>query len=699
MPVLLRAIAVMAIVLAFPAAALAGTSVLQPFPTNLDTVADSSQVTDLRVNLPLPSCSARPSDCADDAVLNSLDGFNIQPRITIPFSSAIDLHTVSNSNIFLVGPSDHVVGINQAVWEPLTNTLSVESDEQLAQDSTYLLVVTRGVHAANGDPLDAMSLQRDPGSAPTYRNALLDALPSAFAGGANPADIAGASLFTTQSITATSEKIREQIREAPAPIPSFNLGPRGARTVFENKPGLSITWNQQTTVTGPLSPQPLPIAATQIFPKSIAEIAYGSFASPDYEDASRTIPAVGTLTGVPAVQSVNNLEFTLFMPSSTKEHPKPAGGWPVAVFGHGFTDSMNGAPWAVASSLANAGIATIAINVVGHGFGSASTYTVTRHDDSVTFPAGGRGFDQNGDGKIDSTEGVNAAGGSIVSSRDGLRQTVFDLVQLVHVLQSGVHVDGDESRHGDGHEDGDGHGHGDERRSPDLSTSRIYYSGQSFGGIYGVELLGLESTIRAGVPNVAGGPVVEIARLSPTFRPLVGIALITRSPSLYNAIPNANVTSFVENMPLRNLPLVVDTVPGAAAIQNFLDNSEWAQQTGNPEGWAPFISKPVIFQFARGDQTVPNPTATRVIRAGNLAARTTLFRNDLAHVDKGTSANPHTFLTNIIGPGAPFALEAQNQIATFFASDGATMIDPDGADKYFETPASILPEDLDFITP
>jgi hypothetical protein len=106
---------------------------------------------------------------------------------------------------------------------------------------------------------------------------------------------------------------------------------------------------------------------------------------------------------------------------------------------------------------------------------------------------------------------------------------------------------------------------------------------------------------------------------------------------------------------------------------------------------------PIIFQFARGDQTVPNPTATRVIRAGNFAARTTLFRNDLAQPAAGTSKNPHTFLTNIVGPGAPFALEAQNQIATFFASDGATTIDPDGAAPFFETPSSILPEDLDFI--
>jgi hypothetical protein len=293
-----------------------------------------------------------------------------------------------------------------------------------------------------------------------------------------------------------------------------------------------------------------------------------------------------------------------------------------------------------------------------------------------TFSAGGRGFDQDGNGTIDSTEGVNAAGGSIVGNRDGLRQTVIDIDQLIRMLQGGVDVNGD--------------------GTPDLSTSRIYYTGQSFGGIYGVELLGLEPTIRAGVTNVAGGPIVEIARLSPSFRGLAGFLLLFRTPSLYNAVPNAGLTNFNENEPFRNQPLLVDTVPGAEAIQGYLDNAEWAQQAGNPEGWAPHISMPVIFQFARGDQTVPNPTATRVIRAGNLASRTTLFRNDLAHTDFGTSKNPHTFLTNITGAGALFALEAQNQIATFFASDGVTTIDPDGAQPYFETPSSLLPEDLAF---
>jgi len=681
MPITVRVAVLAAIVLAFPAAAFAGTSAGQPTPTNLDTVADATQLTGLRVDLPLPNCAANALRCDDVSVLNTLDGFNIQPRLTIPFSGPIDLSTVSSSNIFLIGPGGHVVGIDQAVWEPLTNTLHAESAEQLDQDSTYLLIVTRGVHDASGKPLDTTTFRHDLNFGQTkdpatkaYRKALIDALGSAFVAGVRNDDIAAASLFTTQSITAISQKIRDQIRSAPAPQANFNIATGGARAVFANSPTLQIRLNRQNSVAGPLTTSTLSPGILFLptnFPGSVGTIAYGSFPSPNYEDSSQAYPPVGTRTGVPVVQRMENLVFTLFVPSGTA----PAGGWPVAIFGHGFTDSMNGAPWAVAASLARAHIATIAINVVGHGGGSAGTFTVSRPGlPTLTLPAGGRGIDQDHNGTIDSTEGVNAANGSIVSNRDGLRQTVVDLVELTHMLQGGVDVDGD--------------------GSPDLSTSRIYYSGQSFGGIYGVELLGLESTIHAGVPNVAGGPIVEIARLSPSFRALVGLSLLARG--LYNATP-VNGINFNENMPLKGQPLVVDTVDGAEAIQNFLDDSEWAQQAGNPEGWAPYISMPVIYQFARGDKTVPNPTASRVIHAGHLESRTTLFRNDLTNPLFGTSSNPHTFLTNIVGPGQTFAYEAQDQIATFFASDGATTIDPDGALPYFETPSSIFPEDLAFI--
>jgi Bacterial Ig-like domain len=679
----LRAGLVLCALFAFPASALAATTAGQAFPSNLYTVEDATQATGLRVNLEKPNCAVRPNDCADIDVLNTLDGFNIQPRISVPFSAPIDLSTVSSSTIFLVGPGFHKVGINQVVWEAAANTLHFESDEQLAQTSTYLLVVTNGVHGADGEPLDTTTFRHDLNFGQTkdpavkaYRKSLLDALSMARAVGVNSDDIAAASLFTTQTITAISDKIRAQIQAAPPPAARFDLGAAGERTVFPLSTITAVQWNRQVG-TSTFGNSFLPVPALSAFGPVISTVAFGSYQSRDYETPAKVIPAYGTATGTPVVQATNTIGFTLFVPAGAK----PAGGWPVAIFGHGFGDSRAGAPWAVASSLASRGLASIAINVVGHGGGPLGRYNVLRSGGlpTVVLSDGGRAIDQNGNGTYDSTEGVNAAApNTLISNRDGLRQTVIDLMQLVRMLQGAVDVDGDSAA--------------------DLSTSRVYYAGQSFGGIYGVQLLGVEPAVRAGVANVPGGPIIEIARLSPVFRPLVGIPLATRVPPLYNAVPNPTFTNFNENLPLRNEPIRVDTVPGASAIQKLIDDNEWAQQAGNPAAYAPHVTSPIIIQFARGDQTVPNPTTSAIIRAGDLQSRTTLYRHDLAFAANPTlPKNPHAFVTGIGNAFAPFAIAAQTQLATFLASDGATTIDPDGAGPFFETPTSIVPEDLAYI--
>ena len=172
------ALLAVAAVLVLPGVGLATVRVGQPFPTNLYTVRDHTQATGLRVNLPKPDCSVRPSDCADIDVLNQLDGFNIQPRISIPFSGPIDVSTVSSSTVFLIGRGGRV-GINQIVWEPATNTVHAETDEQLREATTYLLIVTRGIRDTDGvpikgsprgepvhDPVDPVDLQQDQAPAP-----------------------------------------------------------------------------------------------------------------------------------------------------------------------------------------------------------------------------------------------------------------------------------------------------------------------------------------------------------------------------------------------------------------------------------------------------------------------------------------------------------------------------------------------------
>src|SRR5262249_22585810 len=137
-----------------------------PFPANVFTVPDRTQNTGRHVNLPLPDCRVYVSDCEDIAVLNELDGFNLQPRLSVPFSGPIDVATATSETVFLVSlgstvpgqgsmPRGTVVGINQVVWDVETNALHVESDELLAQHTRYALIVTNGVRDAGGDPVEA----------------------------------------------------------------------------------------------------------------------------------------------------------------------------------------------------------------------------------------------------------------------------------------------------------------------------------------------------------------------------------------------------------------------------------------------------------------------------------------------------------------------------------------------------------------
>ena len=710
-----------------------------PFPSDIFTVTDASQNTGLRIDLPKPDCSIRRSDCEDLDLINTLDGFNLQPRFSIPFNGGLDLTTVNSQTVFLIKlgdtlseihPADSVViGINQIVWDPLTNTLHVESDALLEQHTRYALIVTNGLRDPEGQPVETSEafeqFRRDLNLGQSkdhdikdYRKSLLDALQAARRIGIQESDIVVASVFTTQSVTAILEKIRDQIKaNTPAPA-DFLLGPGATRTVFTLGDVTSIRWNQQLRADSPaLTPVSVNLSWLRNIPGAIGRIAFGKFLSPNYETAQRIIPQVGTRHGTPLVQNMGELFFNLYLPAG----PTPAGGWPVALYGHGSGSSKQGGPqggasMAMAAALAEQGIATLAINAVGHGFGSQGTLTVNTASTSVTFPAGGRGVDLDGDNVIGNLEGVRAIGPqAIIDTRDGFRQSAIDLMQVVRVIETGLDVEGD--------------------AVPDLDPSRIYCVGQSFGGNYGSDFLAVEPNVRVAVLLVTGGSFPDVSRLGPLSRPRIGALLAARTPSLVNTpgvthlegVPITGIR-FHENMPLRDgVPLTVrladgsvqqirspliNIVPGAISIQELIERMEWVQASGNGLAYAPYFRKApleglspksLLYQFDTGDQTSPNPAETAYLRAGDLSDRATYYRNDLARLeDPAVPADPHTFPTRIDSPNAlvrAIARGSQLQIATFLASDGVVIIHPEPV-RFFEVPITgSLPEGLNYIFP
>jgi hypothetical protein len=682
------------------------------FPSDRYTVPDPNQLTGLRVALPKPDCSVQVTDCQDVDVVNQLDGFNVQPRIVVPFSGAIDLTTVSRQSVYLleVGSSRRV-GLNQLQWHEPSNTLVGASDELLRQHRRYLLVVTDDVLDRSGARIDpapfwAANTAARPNEADRrYNRALREALRRA---GIHREHVAAASLFTTQSVTADLEKIRAQITRATPSAIDFRIGADPTKSgqadggavpaVFSVESTAAINWHRQTGTGSGAVPvftdDKVHVDRLALAPGSIAKIAFGRFFSPEYRsEGPNVIPTYPTRNGQPIAQRLVPLVVEIFIPSG----PTPPRGWPVALMGHGLTESMYNDAWAIAPQLAAAGIATAAIHYAGHGGGERGTLDVVGRDGRVVVvPSGGRGIDQDGDGRISPLEGLEATPPkTIVFRRDGTRQTVIDLMQLVREIQVGVDVDGD--------------GH------VDLDATRITYVGHSAGANYGTVLLAIEPWIGAGALICPGGSGVDVYRLGVRgMRRTIGGAMAARTPSLLNGPvaddPGKPSLEFIDNIPLRNQPVAVHSTPGAMEIQQLFDRMSWVSQASNPVAYAPYLRgsplpghpmKRVLVQFAKGDRSVTNPTTTALIRAGQLTDRTTLYRADLAQTSdpRGMPKNPHNFLLDGVDTAErPFALAAQRQIVIFLKTEGVQTVDPEGDGPVFETPIKgPLPEDLGFL--
>ena len=583
------------------------------------------------------------------------------------------------------------------MWDPLTNALHVESDELLDQHTRYALIVTNRLRDSGGRPIEASQAFRRfrHDIREDYKHELLDAIHAARRVGVRESDIVTASVFTTLSATANLEKMRDQIKAATPTPADFNLGTDGTRKVFALDEVTGITFNQQTGDNpARLTAVALNLSLLRLIPGALGRVAFGKYVSPDYQvHPGEFIPAVGTRDGVPAVQSMNEVYFNLFLPSGSA----PAGGWPVAIFCHGSATNKNNQPLEVAATMAAHGIATISISMAGNGFGPLGTLTVNRTGGApVTLPAGGRSLDQNHDNIIVEGEGRSAAPPrTIISSRDAARQTIADFMQLVRVIEVGIDVDGDGAQ--------------------DLDPARIYYFGHSLGGMWGTIFLAIEPNVRAAVFNSVGTPYDNL-RLSPTFRAgSIGSPLALRVPSLINSPGLTQIGGvavgppyFNENLPLRNQPPVINTVAGAMEIQEVLDRMKWATQSASSLTSAPYLrkdplagvpAKSVLFQFNIGDRVATDPTTTAVLRAGDLVDRTTFYRNDLAFAENpAVLKDPHTLIRNITVPSvAAMARGIQEQIAVFLASDGRTIIHPEPG-RFFEVPITgPLPEDLNFI--
>ena len=622
------------------------------FPSDAFTVADPAQVTGRRVALPVPSCnSTNYSICDDVALLNTLDGFDLQPRVAIPFTGPVDVASVTPSTVFLQAPDGSRTGISQLVFDPATNILAGITVDQLQEATTYTIVVTAGVKDRSGAAIDACG-----GTCVTP--------------------------FTTRTATAELGRIRQALDDGSAYTQAGIADRSGSfvqNSVADVFPAATVlTMNrldQTTTDCTRLSSSLIPDLA--VANRAGSTYAFGSVEVPRYmvslDDAAAHQPwEPGVIPPVPSTQTPpalgkQRIGFVLVVPAGSP----PPGGWPVAIYGPGFTRSKYDL-FVTADANAAAGVATLATDPQGHAYGPCSAVQVTTPTGSTTVLGYGQGRDLDGDAIIADglKDGVGPTdhkvldkNGKIIDDlpsrqatdglRSGLIQTTVNNMALVRMIEHGVNIPtlGDVLRH-----------------------SGVEYYGLSFGGIYGTMLMATDTHLQVGFLNALGGPIADIARLS-SFRGDIASTLKVARPNLLNGGPGLD--GFTESLPLRNDAPVTRPWPGSILIQHTLEHSNWYDRAGSPEAFAPLLRlrppagapvKTVLFQSAWGDQTVPNPTNASIYRAGHLFDRVVFYRND--HTPTYAS-DPHGWLADPTLFGRQFG---EAQLTAYLQSGGATVL-------------------------
>ena len=624
-----------------------------PFPNDLFTTADAAQITGRRVDLPMAGCDVQGRSLCDDLTLiNQLDGFDTRPRVTLPFTGAVDLHSVSADTVHIDGPNGFTTGLVQLTQDATTPTVAGYPDRYLSQDTTYTLVVGPGIRAANGTAVGGL-----------------------------PRSVS----FTTMTTTGVLDTVRTALDSgaayAEAQIPDGERGLRlsdstgGGRSVFPAASVRGISKTDQVLV-DPAAPGAFARSGVVNTAKTFGYFGFGSFLSPQYANDEAVIPHVPT-TQTPAVQGNARLGVVMVAPAPSATCIQPV------IFGHGYTDNKFDL-FRAADTLGSSNLAVFSTDVLGHGFGPRSTWSVTTSSATTSGLSYGRGKDFTGDGRIESAEGstpsprivvtngaisVQPSPNEAASLRESLVQTAIDEMALVRVLEKGVDVDGD--------------GTVDTCTGP---GAKVQYYGRSWGGMYGALLLATDPHVEFGVLNVPGTPVTDIGRLG-SYRSLLAQITQFSRPNLLNGGPGLN--GFTEDIPLRRDPELADVIQGAVPLQESLARTSWVGRGGNPDAYATRLqpvpgSKNVIVQVAYGDGTVPNPTTNELLRAGNLYGKTWIYRADRT---PSFAANPHDFLLDITSPAH---FESQEQVRRFFASRGADERDPDGVKPFWE-PATAEP--------
>ena len=602
-----------------------------PFPNNLLLLG----TTDLTLNIPVPT---NPAQAGPVLALNALDGFSTVAPWSTTFPAPLTASTVVGGQsvhvfqVTLTGPGGGVTGIVRELASPQEYvavvaansaagaTLAIVPTAPLKQLTSYMAVVTNGITDSTGLPVRASliySFAKRPGALCVGGVSTLRALPAseacaleplrrlvnsqeaaASAAGVNAHNIVLSWVATTQSTIVTMQAVTGLIDAVP------NAGavvvPTGLdlSKISAALPPVADVYVGTLTIPYYLS---APTAANPTAPLTGHWNAAAGAYVPPFNQAGLD-PTSTNLTFAnpfPVANSNQTIPVLLTVPNAHSGKSKPASGWPVAIFQHGFTGNRTNA-FAIAGAMAAAGFAVIAIDLPLHGLTDPTNPFF--HNQLLTgTPAAGlitgeRTFDvdfannttgaSGPDGKIDSSGAYFLNLTSLLTTRDNLREGVADLLELRSALGS-VSLDG---------------------ATPAFDSTRVAYIGQSLGGIEGTTFMALAQTpntaVQNGVLNVPGGGLANLALGSAEIGPqiLAGLAAAGLHPGTadFNTFVVATQTVVDSGDPInyaaltanKNI-LVQEVVGGSAPLAGDAAASACATCYDASGNWRP-------------DQVVPN---------------------------------------------------------------------------------------------
>jgi hypothetical protein len=341
----------------------------------------------------------------------------------------------------------------------------------------------------------------------------------------------------------------------------------------------------------------------------------------------------------PVVTSVETIPVIVTVPNN---QPRPAGGWPVAIYGHGLGGNRTNM-LGIADTLASVGIATVAIDKPLHGIvdpDNPFNVVNTPFADVARERTFGVDYINNDTGAPGPDGRPDPSGAHAVNfqefrvSRDNVRQGVIDLSALASSI-------------GNFDLDGDGAG--------DLRPFNVGYVGISWGGINGTTFAGVDPLINKAFLSVPAGGSIRGFEASETFGPRVraGLAAIGIEPGdplfeLYltlgvTVIDSADPINWIKKAAAEK-PILLHEVIGDTVSPNFAPGAPLV-------GTEPMIAVGGLEAF---DSSQMNPEGLRA------AAR---FVPPATH---GSLQDPRSSLAATV--------EMQGQMASFLASEGTSII-------------------------